>query len=485
MRISTLRTWLPALFLTALTACGGGSADQTEVLATGAITGFGSVYVNGVHYETNGTAISRDGTPAAQSELRVGQIVHLRGHIDPRNGRAVANWIRQHNNLEGPITAVDAATQSFVVLAHTVKVTADTSFDDDIDSFEELTVGLQVEVNGLPDAGGNLIATRVEKRRAGETQLEIVGKISALDTVAQTFKLDELVVNYAGALLRDFTRTGIADGQFVEVKGDALDVGGALVATSVELHDFLYLDRAYQREVEGLVTRFVSVTDFDVSGQPVTTNASTRFQGGREADLGLNVKVEVEGYIDANGVLVAKKVHFKRHHGAGIAGLVEAATPDATGNGGTVIVMGVTITVDARTRIEDKTQARIGMFGVKDLAVGDYVEVRGEETAALRLSAARLERRPARSEVWVRGIARDLVAPNFTALGVMVTTSAGTEFEDSSASEFFATAAGRVVKVKGTLVGSQLAASEVEFEDDEDEGDHEGGSHGGGHGGPG
>ena len=479
MRIASLRTLVPALFLTLLAACGGGGgAEQTEVVASGAITGFGSVYVNGVHYETNGTDISRDGRPAAQSELRVGQMVHIRGHIDPRNGHAVANWIRQHNNLEGPITAVDAVAQTFVVLAHTVKVTADTSLDDDIASFADLTVGLQVEVNGMPDADGNLIATRVEKRPAGQTTLEIVGKIAALDTAVQTFKLDDLVVKYSGAVLRDFTRTGIANDLFVEVKGDAVDAGGALVATSVELHDFEHLDSAFQREVEGLVTRFVSATDFDVSGHPVTTTPTTRYEGGTVADLALNVKVEAEGSIDANGVLVASKIEFKRRNGAGIAGLVQATTPDATGNGGTLTVMGVTITVDSRTRIEDRTSTRIEMFGVKDLAVGDYVEVRGQETAALKLSAARLERRPVRSEVWVRGTARDLAAPNFTALGVTVTTSASTAFEGATATEFFATAAGQLVKVKGTLLGTQLAASEVEFEDDEDEGDHGGGGHG-------
>jgi hypothetical protein len=238
MRIPSFRTWLPALFCSLLAACGGGSSDQTEVLATGAITGFGSVYVNGVHYETHGASISRDGIPAAQSELKVGQIVHIKGHVDPRNGHAVANWIRQHNNLEGPITAVDAVTQTFVVLAHTVKVTADTSFDDDLASFADLTVGLQVEVNGMPDAGGNLIATRVEKRRAGETTLEVVGKVADLDTATLRFKLGNLVVDYSGAQLRDFTRTGIANGLFVEVKGNALDAGGALVATVIELHDF-------------------------------------------------------------------------------------------------------------------------------------------------------------------------------------------------------------------------------------------------------
>jgi hypothetical protein len=478
MRMPSIRTWLPALFCTLLAACGGGggasSSDQVDVVATGAITGFGSVYVNGVHYETNGTSISRDGTPAAQGELKVGQIVHVSGHVDPRNGHAVANWIRQHNNLEGPITAVDATAQTFVVLAHTVKVTADTSLDDGIASFADLTVGLQVEVNGMPDASGNLIATRVEKRRAGETTLEIVGKVANLDTAAMTFKLDALVVKYSTALLRDFTNSGIANGQFVEAKGNALDAGGALVATSIELHDFEHGPVPFQRGLEGLVTRFVSATDFDISGHPVTTTATTVFEGGTAADLALNAKVGAEGAINASGVLVATKIRFKRGNGAGLAGLVQTAIPDATGNGGTLTVMGVTITVDNMTRIEDRTATHIEMFGVKDLHIGDYVEVRGRETAALKLTAARLERRPVSSEVWVRGAVRNLAAPNFTALGVGVTTSTSTVFEGVTSTQFFATAAGLVVKVEGTLVNNQIAATEVEFEDHEDEGDHPG-----------
>ncbi len=60
------------------------------------------------------------------------------------------------------------------------------------------------------------------------------------------------------------------------------------------------------------MTRFASATDFDVAGQKVTTNASTSFVNGTAADLGLNVKVEVEGKLDATATLVAAKVAFKR-----------------------------------------------------------------------------------------------------------------------------------------------------------------------------
>jgi hypothetical protein len=51
-----------------------------------------------------------------------------------------------------------------------------------------------------------------------------------------------------------------------------------------------------------------------------------------------------------------------------------------------------------------------------------------------------------------------------------------------TSTQFFASAAGRIVKVKGSMVNSQLLANEVEFEDHDDDGDHKGGEHGGGHG---
>jgi hypothetical protein len=481
MRLPPLRTWFAAFFFTLLAACGGGeSADQVEVVASGAITGFGSVYVNGVHFETDGARITRDGATASQGELRVGQIVHIHGNVDKRSGRAVANWIRQHDNLEGPISSVDATAQTFVVLGHTVVVNAETSFDNSLGDFSALVVGLQVEVNGMPDATGKIIATRVEKRRAGETQLEVVGKVSGLDTVAKRFTLNALVVDYSGATLKDFEGAALANDQFVEVKGASLNGAGALVASVVELHDFERgLDRNCERGLQGLVTRFVSATDFDVAGRKVTTTSSTVYEGGTVADIALNAKLEAEGIVDTAGVLVASKIKFKRSNAAGIAGLVTSATADATGNGGTLVVMGVTVTVDAQTRIEDKGDTRIEMFGVKDLRVGDYVEVRGRETAALKLTASRLERRRVRSDVWVRGTVRDLLAPNFTVLGVAVTTSTSTAFEDGGSTQFFANAAGRVVKVKGSLTGTTVTAREVEFEDHEDDGDHRGGGPGG------
>jgi hypothetical protein len=474
-----IRLWLAAMAGIVLAACGGGdtaavggsggSGGGTDraVVTSGVITGFGSVYVNGIHFETNGAEISKDGERITQQGLRVGQVVHVRGRIDG-GGRAVADSVRQDDDLEGPITRIDAAAQTFVVLAHTVRVTPETSFDDSLGNFAALTVGLQVEISGLKNAAGEIVATRIEKRRAGEIRLEVMGKVAALDTVNRRFNIGALVVDYAGATLRDFPASGLANDQLVEVKGNALNSAGALVATSIELRNFENGNGAFQREVEGLITRYVSATDFDVAGRKVTTTATTRYEGGTAADLALNVKVEAEGTIDAAGVLVAAKIEFKRGNNAGLEGVVDSVTADSSGLGGTLTVLGVTITVDNNTRIEDKSDARIEMFRLSNVQVGNYVRVRGTETGPLRLTASRLERRRPETRSWVRGTVRDLVSPNMTVLGVPVTTSASTQFEEITAAAFFANAAGRVVKAKGIETANQIAASEIEFEDSDD-----------------
>ena len=487
MRIGNPRLWLPAILCSLLAACGGvsdtvtGSSSGTgtgttpsststtqAVVASGAISGFGSVYVNGIHFETNAATITRDGDPALQSELKVGEIVDVVGHVDPATGRSVADEVRQRSTLEGPITSIDSATQSFVVLSHTVKVTTETSFEDTIGNFAGLTTGLQVEVAGMPDSTNSIVATRVERRRAGDTQLEVFGKISALDTVAKHFNIDQLVVDYTSATLRDFGTTQLANGLFVKVKGPALSSGGLLNAAVVILHDVEHAGPSgeanrTEHELEGLITRFVSATNFDIAGHAVTTADNVTYEGGTAADLALNAKVEADGPVNASGVLVATRIKFKRSNNAGIAGVIQAVSANSSGLGGTLTVMGVTITVDNNTRVEDKTDSHIEMFRLANVQVGDYVAVRGIETGALQLTASRLERRRLTNEVWVRGTVRNVASPNFTSLGVPVTTNNSTLFKDSTSANFFATAAGRVARVVGTLSSGQITAVGVEF----------------------
>lgn len=484
MLYSRIRLGLAALAGIVLAACGGADATgpttpsgtQQNVVVTGAITGFGSVFVNGVRFDVSGATIRKDGIASTQSALRVGEIVELRGRIDERTGAAVADSIDQDNEVEGPITSIDATAQTFVVLSHTVRVTPETSFDDSLGtSFAALTVGLEVEVSGMPDASGNIVATRIEARHPGGTRFEAHGRIAELDAVTHKFKIGNLVIDYTSAVLQDFGSTQLANGLHVEVKGSLRNSAGELVATRIELRNPEPTSGSFRREIEGLVTRFVSATDFDVAGRAVTTTSSTVFEGGTAADLALNAKVEAEGTINASGVLVAVKIQFKRGNNAGLAGVVDAVTADSTGFTGTISVLGVTITVDSNTRIEDKSDAHMESFRLSNIQVGDYVRVRGTEAAALQLTASRLERRRASTDSWVRGTVRDALQPNMTVLGVPVVTTTATSFSGGlTATQFFATANGRVVKVIGTETANSITARQVGSEDrDDDEVGHD------------
>src|SRR5437879_8502507 len=54
-------------------ACGSGgsgmsqSSGTTPLIATGTITGFGSIYVNGIHFQTTSATIRKNGQPVEQS----------------------------------------------------------------------------------------------------------------------------------------------------------------------------------------------------------------------------------------------------------------------------------------------------------------------------------------------------------------------------------------------------------------------------------
>ena len=73
------------MILGALTSCGnenqstaGGGVGGTGI-SVGTITGFGSVFVNGVEFDTSGASITVDGTPASESDLGIGMVVAVEG----------------------------------------------------------------------------------------------------------------------------------------------------------------------------------------------------------------------------------------------------------------------------------------------------------------------------------------------------------------------------------------------------------------------
>jgi uncharacterized protein DUF5666 len=479
-RTHLMKAVVTAAAVVGLAACGGGgssnnntpqaAAQSVPVISSGAISGFGSVFVNGVRFDTSSAAFTINGKPGTQADLRVGHVVTIHGHRDD-NGRSTADRIDFDDLVKGPVDSVDAAAGTLVVLGQTVLTDADTSFDDNIPgaSLAGLKAGDIVEVSGMRRADGDIQATRIEAKPAG-TAFEVTGIASNVDTAAHKLSVNALVVDYSAATVRDFPNGQPGNGDLVEAKGTTVNASGEHVASSIELkRDADDAGAGMQLEIEGLITRFVSATDFDVAGKPVTTNSSTRFENGSAADLALNVKVEAEGQLDANGVLVATKLQFKRQASSRIQARVDSV--DAAAN--KLIVLGIDVTANANTRVEDKGDQRVPNFNLGSIVAGDFVEVRGAELPAESndVVASRLERRRAENEVRLRGVVDTVNRPSFTILGVTIQTDARTDFENPaeasmSADDFFADALGRSVEAKGTVSGGVFTAREVEFENE-------------------
>ena len=397
---------------------------ERSAFAFGSITGFGSIIVNGVRYDTSGATFTIDDSPGTEAELEVGDVVLVQGTLGTTGTTGTATSVIFGDNVEGPIAAgsIDLATGTLVVLGQTVRTNADTSYDDSIPgaSLVGLVDGDVVEVSGFVNADGDILATRIELKAPGG-ELEVTGIVSGHNAGATTFMINSLVVNYAGAMLdNDFPGGVITDGDLVEAKGLTINQAGELVATEVDYEDDQIAGNADDHvEIEGLITRFNDATDFDVSGFPVITNNQTVFEGGVAGDLGLNVKVEVEGDLNSSGVLVADEVDIRRDSVVEIEGAVDSVDPGA----GTVTVLNITIHVDSLTRIEDKRDD-VEPFGLANIVAGDFIAVRGSEdpNAAGEVLAARLERDDPDDTI-LQGIVESVAGTSFTILGVTIDTS--------------------------------------------------------------
>ena len=483
------RQALATLFATAITVTGcggggGGGSDPVVVpppepppiggiegtgLAVGVISGFGSVIVNGVRYETSDATITVDDNPGNESDLAVGQVIVLKGSIDDNGTTGTADSIDFDAEVEGPIASIAADGASFVVLGQSVLTDADTVYEDSL--ILPLQVGDEIEISGFRLADGTILATRVELQSQG-SELEVKGNVANLNAAGLTFEVGTLTVDYSAATLEDFPGGDIDEGDWVEVHGTGLNAQNQLEATRIEFEDnSIDGDDGDHVEIEGLITRFASTTDFDVSGQAVVTTAGTEFEGGAAGDLGIDVKVEVEGEFNAAGTIVADKVEIKKASSVRIEATVDVVDTMA----GTVTVFGdLLIKTGPGTQFEDSSDLDLPRFSVSDINVGDFLEIRGVEDPAnsVEVLANRIERDDPDPDSGMRGIVTSVNRPVIVVLGVEIHTN-GAQFRDENeqvltADQFFDRLnAGDTIQADGTWNGTSLVADEVEFESDD------------------
>jgi hypothetical protein len=287
---------------------GGGISGTSLVI--GPIDEFGSIVVNGIEFDTDNAEVFLEGDPATLADLQLGMVVFVQGAVKKNGLRGRADIVAADHVLLGPVEAVNALDGTFVSLSQLVITDADTVFAST--TIDTLAPGDNVEIFGFFDGDGSIRATRVERFDDIE-EIELTGTISNLDTIAETFSLNLLTVDFSMAEIEDAPPGGLEDGMLVEVETEEAPINDLMLAAGVEVRDSdLPVDVGDGVEIAGFISELVSADEFVLNGaQTVFVTPDTVFEDGDASDLVLNARVEVEGVFEIDGSLTAEEIEFE------------------------------------------------------------------------------------------------------------------------------------------------------------------------------
>ena len=345
---------------------GGTGTGASSTYASGPITGFGSIIVNGVRYDDSDASIEDDdGRVRSRDELGLGMRTEvIASAITTAAGvaSATAASIRVQSAIVGPLEAIDTTLAMLTVLGQTVVVVTTTWFDNSITGgIASMKPGDILEVHAALDvAAGRYVASRIE-RRDSVNAYKLRGAVGSLSLDASTITLGGLTIDWSAVAPAD-PRTTLAPGRLVRVTLAMTPAAGVWRATALVSAQPMQEDREFA-EVEGRITALASPTRFELDGLPVDASGTTV-----PAGLALGVQVEVKGSL-RDGVLVASRVELEAEggdpEGFELHGGVESVDPVTM----RFVVRGVTVMWDANTEFEGGSAA--------DIRVGREVEVKG------------------------------------------------------------------------------------------------------------
>ena len=117
-------------------ACGGGDGGTsarvgtggTGAFSVGAITGFGSVIVNGLRFEDASARVSDEDGPRSRSDLKLGMVVKVEGSVSTSaSPTGTATSIVFDSELLGPVKL--GVNRAITVIGQKVALSSATVFD--------------------------------------------------------------------------------------------------------------------------------------------------------------------------------------------------------------------------------------------------------------------------------------------------------------------------------------------------------------------
>lgn len=372
---------------TAIAGIDGSGVIKKPKVTKGPVSGFGSIYVNGVRYDTDTALFLIDGRIGSESDLAVGQVVSVLGTVNDDGNTGTAYLVTFEDLVDGPISAIDVDASRMSVMGQTVIINADTMIELSTPNagIESLGIDDLVEVSGYVDSQGHIIAASI---RAGSDSGEhdLSGTVETVDTQSMQLTINGLTVDFSAAGLFGLDAGVPRAGDAVEIIGGGYDAAGIFVASRIYAgNSGLGAISGAEAEFEGVITGFHSLNEFDLDGTRVRLTWNTRYVNDWVFGLSADRKIQVQGALDDAGTLVADTVVFEQQATEEIAGGVDAIAGDY------LVVGSRLVRVMPETIYRDDSDSDERRFGISSVRIGDQVEIRGHGSAEL-LHATMLKR---------------------------------------------------------------------------------------------
>lgn len=356
--------------------------DGEAVITEGVITGFGSVYVDGVEYETDDADVEVNDEESDESNLEVGMVIKLTGVARSNGVSGIASNIQFSDTVRGELESIDLENNTLVVMGQTITFNEETNFKGFV--LEDLVSGNVVVVSGITNDEGVLVATLIIKKAESVNSdtnnvYRLKGEISDIDTETTTFMIGDIRVNYSNAEIEGLDEgETIKNGFKIKIKGTQVVLselyGKTLVVDKIKVYKNVDKEIGRKFVFEG----YVHEVDFDnnfllINDHKIYFNQDTGFLLGNEELLSRGIKVGIKATQEDANYLVAQKIVFFHKPNVFIEGMVSDINSDEKH----FSVADVKLFANGRTKFEDESESDIKYFSLDDVAVGDYLDVKG------------------------------------------------------------------------------------------------------------
>jgi hypothetical protein len=440
-------------------AGGGIGGTGVTVASVGTVTGFGSVIVNGVTYDTSAAEVFVEnsfrgsGDQAVIQNLSAGMVVRVEGTLAD-DGSGSAERVLFSNNLKGAVESIrdlDSLTKRAVILGQMVLMDDRTVFRNG--AIGTIAVGMVLEVSGYDDDSGEIFATYVNKVVPPDDIVEIKGQVQRLRLPLNTFEIGGLTVDYSTAHLTGLPGNAPEEGQVLKVRG-TMQGADRLVAMRLDLEEDFGSGVFDVVELEGIITQTGVPGEFSIGRYTVRVDQETSYNNLTPQDLNRGTRVIVRGTLTdkdilADEIFLSEKIRMESNVTS-----IDPAGDSLTLSG----LESATIFTNVTTRINGIAK------GLDDITPGDHARVLGRRTASGDILASMVVVTPAKDSVELAGPVESLSEPAIDVLGIEVNTSnipsdgfRGVGGKPVSPMEFFGTVKpGDSVAVEGALQGRSV-----------------------------